>query len=177
MVGPYLALLALVALERLFELWIAHRHSTWALARGGIEFGREHFPAMKLLHIAFFFSCVAEVLWLERPFLLWLALPMLFVFALAQVLRFWSIRSLGKRWNVRVIVIPGMAPVTSGPYRFLRHPNYLAVVLEMFAIPLIHTAYLTAVVFSLLNAWMLRVRIRCEDWAMAEHGGFGALSG
>jgi methyltransferase len=86
----------------------------------------------------------------------------------AQALRYWCIATLGPRWNVRVIVVPGMALATDGPYRFLRHPNYLAVVTEMIALPLVHTAWLTAIVFSLLNAAMLAVRIRVEEAALQE---------
>jgi methyltransferase len=167
MVGPYLLFLSLIMLERVNELFLSRRNAAWAVARGGIEYGRSHFPAMTLLHSSFFAASALEVVVLDRPFLALLAAPMLAVTIAAQALRYWAIRSLGKRWNVRVIVIPGMPLVASGPYRYLRHPNYLAVVLEMFAIPLVHTAYVTAVVYSLLNAAMLGVRIRCEEAALA----------
>jgi methyltransferase len=172
MVVPYLLFLALIAGDRLLELRISRRHTEWALAHGGIEYGREHFVYMKLLHTGFFLAAAGEVIFLDRPFLPWLGFPMLAVVALAQALRFWSIRALGPRWNVRVIVVPGMPAVTSGPYRFLKHPNYLAVALEGFAIPLVHTAWLTAALFTLLDAWMLAVRIRCEERALAEHSGY-----
>lgn len=172
MVEPYLLFLALVAGERLLELRMSRRHTEWALAHGGIEYGREHYVYLKLLHTAFFAAAAAEVIFLKRPFFLWLALPMLTLVVVAQVLRFWSIRTLGPRWNVRVLVVPGMPAVASGPYRFLKHPNYLAVVVEVLAIPLLHTAWLTAIVFSLLDAWMLATRIRCEEWALAEHCGY-----
>lgn len=167
MVAPYLLFLSLVLLERINELALSRRNAAWAEAQGGIEYGRSHFPWMTLLHTSFFVASALEVVLLDRPFLILLAAPMLVVAIAAQALRYWAIRTLGKRWNVRVIVIPGMPRVASGPYRYLRHPNYLAVVLEMFAIPLVHTAYLTALVFSLLNAAMLGVRIRCEEAALA----------
>ena len=109
---------------------------------------------------------VFEVLLLDRPFLPALGIPMLVLAIGAQALRYWAIFSLGRRWNVRVITIPGMPLSSEGPYRFLRHPNYLAVVVEGFAIPLVHTAFLTAIGFSLLNAWMLQTRIRCEERAL-----------
>jgi methyltransferase len=170
MVIPYLAFLGLVALERMFELALSGKNAAWAFSRGGVEHGREHFPAMKLLHAGFFTACALEVVLLDRPFVPWLGVPLLAVALGAQALRYWAIASLGRRWNVRVITIPGMARVTDGPYRFLRHPNYLAVVLEGIAIPLIHTAYLTAIGFSLLNALMLRTRIRCEERALGLSG-------
>jgi methyltransferase len=166
MVIAYLSFLGLVGLERTFELAVSRRNAAWAFSQGGIEHGREHFFAMKLLHTGFFAACALEVVLLGRPFLLWLGAPMLALALAAQALRYWAIASLGKRWNVRVITIPGMPLSTAGPYRFLRHPNYLAVVLEGIAIPLIHTAFLTAMAFSLLNAWMLRTRIRCEERAL-----------
>ncbi|MEO1172759.1 MAG: isoprenylcysteine carboxylmethyltransferase family protein, partial [Myxococcota bacterium] len=86
---------------------------------------------------------------------------------LAQGLRYWVIGTLGPMWNVRVIVIPGAAVVTAGPYRWLRHPNYLAVVLEGICLPLVHGAWITALAFSAANAWLLRVRIRCEEQALS----------
>jgi methyltransferase len=95
----------------------------------------------------------------------------------AQVLRYWAIRTLGPRWNVRVIVVPGAPVVTGGPYRFLRHPNYVAVVVEGFAIPLIHGAWGTALVFSAANALLLVVRIRCEERALAAHCDYAARFG
>lgn len=169
MVAPYLAVLLLLAAERVFELFLSRRHARWAFERGGVEYGQRHFGAMKLLHTVFLFSCALEVFALERPFVRGLAIPMFSVAILAQALRYWAIATLGKRWNVRVIVVPDLPAVVDGPYRFLRHPNYLAVILEGFAVPLIHSAFLTAIGFSLLNAYLLRERIRCEEQALAEH--------
>ncbi len=166
MVIPYLIFLTVVALERTFELALSRRNAAWAFERGGVESGSEHFLWMKLLHGGFFAACALEVLLLDRPFLPWLGVPMLGLALGAQALRYWAIASLGKRWNVRVITIPGMPLSSAGPYRFFRHPNYLAVVMEGIAIPLIHTAYLTAIGFSLLNAFMLQTRIRCEERAL-----------
>jgi methyltransferase len=166
MVIPYLLFLALTAIERMFELALSRKNAAWAFERGGIEAGREHFPVMKLLHTGFFAACALEVLLLDRPFLPALGFPMLGLALGAQALRYWAILSLGKRWNVRVITIPGMPLSTAGPYRYLRHPNYVAVVLEGIAIPLIHTAFLTAIGFSLLNGFLLQTRIRCEERAL-----------
>ncbi len=166
MVIPYLIFLALVGLERTFELALSRRNAAWAFERGGVEAGGEHFLAMKLLHAGFLAACAMEVLFLKRPFLPWLGFPMLALALGAQALRYWAILSLGKRWNVRVITVPGMPLSTAGPYRFLRHPNYLAVVLEGIAIPLIHTAFWTAIGFGILNGFMLQARIRCEERAL-----------
>lgn len=169
----YLALLGLVALERMFELRLSRRNAAWALRHGGIELGAEHFRWMQLLHVAFFVSCALEVVLCRRGFDARLGVPMLTLVAAAQGLRYWAIATLGPRWNVRVIVVPGQPVVTSGPYRWVRHPNYLAVVVEMVAIPLVHGAWLTALLFSVLNGWLLRVRIGVEEGALREHCGFG----
>jgi methyltransferase len=165
----YLGFLALLGAERVVELAISRRNAAWALSQGGVEVGQRHFVAMKLLHSAFFAAIVAEVLLLSRPFSLTLALPLLAVALMAQGLRYWAISTLGRHWNVRVIVVPGAPAVSSGPFRYLRHPNYLAVVVEGLAVPLIHGAWISALAFSALNAWLLVVRIRCEERALAAH--------
>jgi methyltransferase len=164
--SAYLGLVALVGLQRLAELRLSRSHAHKALARGGVEHGRGHFPAMAAMHAAFLASCALEVVLLRRPFPGALGWTALCVFLLAQGLRYWAIASLGDRWNVRVIVVPGDGLVERGPYRFLRHPNYLAVALEIAALPLVHGAFLTALVFSLANAALLRVRIRTEEDAL-----------
>jgi methyltransferase len=122
---------------------------------------------MVLLHTAFLISCPLEVWLLGWPLLTVLAAPMLLLALTAAGLRLWVIRTLDGRWTTRIVVLPGVPPVTGGPYRFLRHPNYLAVITEMFALPLVHTAWLTAVAFSLLNGMVLRVRIRAEEEALS----------
>ena len=169
MVGAYLVLLALLGAERLLELRLSRRNAAWAFERGGIEFGERHFFWMRLLHAGFLISCALEVTLLQRPFDARVGVPMLALALAAQSLRYWAIASLGPRWNVRVIVVPGLPVVTRGPYRWLRHPNYLAVLIEGFAVPLIHGAWLTALVFSAANATLLVVRIRCEERALVGH--------
>jgi len=164
----YLGLLLLVALERGVELLLSARNARLARARGGVESGRGHYPVMAVFHGAFLLACAVEVVLLRRPFpgaLGWLALALVLG---AQALRYWAIGTLGWRWNTRIVVVPGSAPVTGGPYRFVRHPNYLAVIAEMVALPLVHGAWLTAVAFTLGNAWLLRVRIRAEERALGE---------
>ena len=174
----YSAFVALLVGERLFELRLSARHARRAFARGGVEVGLRHFAVMKALHTAFFAGCLLEVWLLRRPFVPALGLPMLGVALAAQALRWWAVTSLGPAWNVRVIVVPGVPLVTSGPYRYLRHPNYVAVVLEGIAVPLIHTAWLTALLFSVANAVLLAVRIRSEEQALARLGaGAGELMG
>ena len=165
----YLAFLGLLAVERGVELGVSRRNAALAFARGGIEIGRRPFVAMRILHTAFLVACAAEVVGLRRPFVPALGIPMLALAVAAQGLRYWAVVTLGARWNVRIIVVPGDAAITTGPYCYLRHPNYLAVVLEGFAVPLVHTAWLTAALFSLLNAWLLAVRIRSEEQALANH--------
>jgi methyltransferase len=173
----YLALLAAVGLERLFELWLSRRNARRALARGGIECDADHYGFMKVLHTAFLVSCAAEVVLLRRAFHPALAIAMVVAVVLAQALRYWAIWSLGERWNVRVIVVPGDPVITRGPYRVVRHPNYAAVAIEGVALPMIHTAWLTALCFTLANAVLLAVRIACEERALANHTDYRAALG
>lgn len=166
----YLLLIGLVGAERLAELATARRHTAWSLARGGVEYGRGHYPAMVALHTALLAGCAVEPWAAGRPFLPALGWPALALALAAQGLRWWCIRTLGPRWNTRVLVVPGLPLVASGPYRLLRHPNYVAVVLEGLALPLVHTAWLTALGFTVLNLALLRVRIRCEEGALTQGG-------
>jgi methyltransferase len=170
----YTVLIGLVAAGRLFELRIAGRNFRALLARGGVEAGSEHYRWMVLLHTAFLIACPLEVWLLGRPFIPGFAAVMLLLVVLAAALRWWVIATLDGRWTTRIVCLPGVAPVTGGPYRFLRHPNYLAVIVEMFALPLVHTAWLTAVLFSALNAVLLRVRIRAEEAALSRLSDYGA---
>ncbi|HSP19946.1 MAG TPA: isoprenylcysteine carboxylmethyltransferase family protein [Myxococcaceae bacterium] len=167
-VHAYLGLLALVALERVLELILSARNARLARTRGGVEMGQGHYSVMAAFHTLFLVACALEVLLFRRPFpgvAGWIALGVVLG---AQALRYWAIATLGWRWNTRIVVIPGAAPVTAGPYRWVRHPNYVAVVLEMLALPLVHGAWMTALVFSLGNALILRVRIRAEERALGE---------
>ena len=170
----YTILIGMVAAGRLVELRIAGRNFRDLLARGGVEVAAEHYRWMVLLHTAFLIACPLEAWLLDRPFLPALGFLMLLLAVLAAALRWWVIATLDGRWTTRVVCLPGVAPVTGGPYRFLRHPNYLAVIVEMFALPLIHTAWLTAVIFSALNAVILRVRIRAEEEALSRLSDYGA---
>ncbi|MGW4382149.1 isoprenylcysteine carboxyl methyltransferase family protein [Kitasatospora sp. NPDC004531] len=162
----YTLLVSLVAVERLAELLVARRNAAWSLARGGVEYGRRHYPPMVALHTGLLAGCLLEVACAERPFVPVLGWPMLALALAAQGLRWWCIRTLGPRWNTRVIVVPGLPLVAGGPYRWLRHPNYLAVVVEGLALPLVHSAWVTALGFTLLNSLLLHTRLRCEDAAL-----------
>lgn len=163
----YTLLIGAVAAERVAELVVSQRNLTWSRERGGQEAGAGHYPAMVVLHTALLAGCLVEVAVLDRPFIPWLGWPMLAIVVAAQGLRWWCISTLGHQWNTRVVVVPGAPRVTGGPYRFFAHPNYVAVVAEGVALPLVHTAWITAAVFTALNAALLATRIRVEDAALA----------
>jgi methyltransferase len=165
----YTGFVAVVALERCFELWLSRRNAAWARRAGAVEYGAGHLRWMKALHTTFFVAAPAEVWLASRPFIPALAIACLVLALLAQALRYWAIVTLGRRWNVAVLVLPGVPAVNAGPFRYLKHPNYVAVVIEGLAIPSMHSAFITAGVFTVLNAWLLRVRIRCEESALREH--------
>ncbi len=164
----YTVLVGLVGVERLAELVVAKRNLARSLARGGREAGFGHYPAMVVLHTGLLAGCLLEVWLADRPFVPALGWPMLAVVLAAQGLRWWCIRTLGPQWNTRIVVVPGLSRVTGGPYRLFPHPNYVAVVAEGVALPLVHTAWITALVFTVLNAALLRVRIRTENQVLRE---------
>jgi methyltransferase len=166
-VTVYWALLAVIACERLAELVVSARHANALLRRGGTEYGFGHFPVMIALHVALLAGCVLEPLLGHRTFVPALGFPMLAVTLLANGLRWWCITTLGERWTARVIVLPGAPLVRSGPYRWLAHPNYVAVIIEGAALPLTGSAWITAGAFTAANAALLTVRIRCETAALA----------
>ena len=165
--GRYALLIGAVGVERVTELVVSQRNLSWSRARGGVEFGARHYPVMVVLHTALLAGCLVEVLALRRRFIGRLGWPMLAIVLAAQGLRWWCIATLGRQWNTRVVVVPGAGRVTGGPYRVVPHPNYVAVVAEGAALPLVHTAWITALVFSVLNAALLRTRIRVENAALA----------
>ncbi len=159
------AYLLLLAVERLAELGLSTVHAARLRARGGVEHGRGHFIVFAALHVLLPFMVVAEVAWWgARPGPWWPA--WLAVFVVGQLLRVWAIRALGERWNVRVWVLPGAPPVRRGPYRWLRHPNYVAVALELIAGPMLFGAWRTALIVTAWNAIALSVRIPVEERAL-----------
>lgn len=173
----FTGLVALVAVMRLVELAISRRNIARLKARGAVEAGRSLYPWMVAVHSLFLAACVAEVWLFKRP-----VVPVLSAFSLgllvgAAALRWWVMSTLGERWSTRVMVLPDAAPVLTGPFRRLRHPNYLAVIVEFVALPMVHTAWLTAVLFSAANAAVLARRIRSEEAALADSGDYEAIMG
>lgn len=167
----YTGLVLLVGCERLAELVITRRNAAWSLARGGVEYGRGHYLPMVVLHGGLLVACLVEPTLARRPFLPRLGWPMVAAVLAAQALRWWCIATLGRSWNTRIIVVPGRSLVRRAPYRWLRHPNYVAVATEGAALPLVHTAWATAAAFTGVNALLLAVRIRRENAALAKAAG------
>ena len=163
----YVVLIAVIAVERLAEMVVAERNRAWSRAQGGVEFGAEHYPVMVVLHVGLLLGCLIEPMLFDRPFIPALGWPMLAIVVAAQALRWWCITTLDRQWNTRVIIIPGATRVVGGPYKYLPHPNYIAVIAEGIALPLVHSSWLTAVVFTALNAVLLAVRINVENTALA----------
>jgi methyltransferase len=157
------ALLGLVVLQRLGELVYAHRNTARLLAQGGRERGARHYPLIVLLHLAWLAAMAVLVPAETQPLWPWPAL-----FFLLQAGRLWVLASLGPYWTTRIITLANAPLVRHGPYRFLKHPNYLVVALEIAVLPLVFGAWQIALVFSLLNALILAHRIRIEDSALAE---------
>jgi methyltransferase len=159
---PLVAFVVVLAAQRLFELHRSRRNAAVLRARGATEYGSGHFPMFVVLHVFFPLALIAEVAWLgARPgpaWPLWLAL-----WLTAQALRWSAMRALGEFWNVRVLVLAGAPPIRRGPYRWLRHPNYLAVAVEFVAAPMMFGAWRTAIVCSLLNLVALAIRIPVEE--------------
>ena len=163
----FTVLVVLVGLERLAELVVSKRNAAWSFERGGVESGFSHYPFMVVLHTGLLLGALVEA-YARRPDVpSALAWSMLVVVVLTQALRWWCIATLGRQWNTRVIVVPGLAPVHGGPYALMRHPNYIAVVVEGVALPLVHACWITAVVFTVLNAVLLTVRVRVENTALS----------
>ncbi|OOV15329.1 isoprenylcysteine carboxylmethyltransferase family protein [Deinococcus sp. LM3] len=159
-------LLAFLTAQRLLELRVARRNEAWAREQGAVEYGQEHYPLFFVLHPA----------WMIFTFLEGRAaggrvnVPALLLFLLAQPLRYWVIRTLGRYWNTRILIVPGGQRVTGGPFRYLRHPNYAVVALELAAAPLAVGAWRTALAFTLLNAaLLLGIRIPAEERALAHY--------
>lgn len=167
MVILYYCVLALTVLERVAEMLVSDRNAKWSLARGGREYGRAHFPVMVVLHTLFLAGCVLEPWLAGRDFLPASAAPALAAAAACQALRWWCIATLGHQWNTRVIVVPGMRRVAGGPYRWLDHPNYVAVAVEGVALPAIGGAWVTAVLFTAANLVLMSTRLHAEERALA----------
>jgi methyltransferase len=159
----YTLLVAAVAVQRLLELLVSRRNIRRALARGAVEAGAGHYGWMVALHASFLVACVGETWGLRRPWIPALGWAMVAVLAAASAVRYWVIVTLAGRWTTRVVYVPGDPLVTTGPFRWMRHPNYLVVSIEIAALPLVHTAWITALVYSAANAMLLRRRIAVEE--------------
>jgi len=164
--GWYLAGLGALGAERLVELALSKRNRAWAVRAGGVEVGVGHSRVMVAVHAGFLAAAALEPWLFERPFTPWLGWPCVGLALGAQALRYWAVFTLGRRWNTRVVVLPWLEPIAGGPYRWLRHPNYVAVIVEIAAVPLIHGAFFTAALFSLANGVLLAVRIHVEEAAL-----------
>jgi len=166
----YIAFVLATGGERIYELVVSKRNAARAFEQGGREYGQKHFPWMVALHTGLLLACIAEVVLLDRPFIAWLGWPMLVIAVLCQFARYWIISSLGSQWNTRVIVVPGAPRVVArGPYKWFTHPNYVIVAIEGIALPLVHSAWITAIAFTVLNAvLLLGFRIPTEDRALRE---------
>jgi methyltransferase len=159
-------LIALVAVERVVELVVSKRNLRWSALHGGVEFGRSHYPYMVALHVFLLVGALVEVWVWQKPMVPVLSWTMFALVLASQALRWWCITTLGKRWNTLVVIVPGMPRVTGGPYRWLSHPNYVAVVIEGIALPMVGFAWVTAVIFTLLNIPLLATRLRVENEAL-----------
>jgi methyltransferase len=156
---------AFIIVERLGELLIAKRNERWLKAKGAKEFGEKHYKYIVIVHILFLLS-----FWLEATLRGTMLSPLwpviLCLFFITQLLRLWTILSLGRFWNTKILVIPNAEAIAKGPYRWLRHPNYVIVALEFILIPTLFQAYWTAIIFSILNVIVLSIRISVEEQAL-----------
>jgi len=173
----YVGLIGVVALLRFVELGISKRHQRELVARGAKKAEDPQFPAMVVLHTCVLAGAAAEVVLLERPLIPVLAGVMGALFLGANALRWWVIRTLGAHWNVQVMDSARLGVVASGPYRWVRHPNYSAVFVEMVSLPLIHTAWITALTGTLAHVWVLRGRIAAEEKVLLAEPAYRAAMG
>jgi methyltransferase len=168
MESGWLCLWMAVIGQRLFELRKAKKNALWMKRQGGYEVGRKHYPVIIAVHLLFFAGILVEIAWFGATSPTWWLIPFV-LFLLVQGLRQWCMQSLGRYWNTRIWVVPGHLPQVQGPYRYLRHPNYLVVVLEILLFPLLFGAYLTAAVMTILNLLvLLLLRIPLEEKALLE---------
>ena len=163
--SPLHLLVPFVIIQRIVELRVSRRNTVWLRSRGAIEVGAEHYPTIVAVHVLWFVSMIVECIVLTRVVSeFWI--PLLVLFLLAQVLRYWTIATLGRRWSTRVLVLPKAKRITTGPFAFVRHPNYIAVMIELATLPLMLGAFITAVAISIVNAIVLRRRIMVEEQAL-----------
>ena len=157
-------IISIVIIQRLTELMIAKRNEKWLIANGAVEYGKEHYKYIVFLHTMFFISMFIEfnIRGRHSEFSV-INYLFLVIFIFMQVMRFWVLNSLGKYWNTKILRIPGSVLISKGPYGYFKHPNYIIVCCEIIAIPMIFDLYVTAIVFTVLNALILAVRIKEEN--------------
>lgn len=173
----YLILLVAFGAGRIAELWLSRRNQRKLLAQGAARVSEPRFPWMVLLHTGVFVAAGVEVIALHRPLLPALAISMGVLFLLSNALRWWVIGTLRSHWNVQVMDSARLGVVSSGPYRWVRHPNYVAVFVELVALPLIYTAWITALVAAVGNAWVLHNRLAVEDRVLLADEGYRVAMG
>jgi len=156
----FIIFISVFILQRLSELFVARKNEKWLRSNGAVEYGKSHYPFIVLLHFSFILSMIGEY-FLKGDLQIDYFFAVLFI--LLILAKIWVIASLGKYWNTKILRIPGMPPVTKGAYKFFKHPNYIIVVCEFIVVPLVFHLYWTAIIFSVLNAVMLSVRIRQEN--------------
>jgi methyltransferase len=160
----FIIFILFVIFQRLSELYIARGNEKWLRSQGAVEYGREHYPFIVALHTLFIISIIVEYILRGNTSI---AFVFLILFALLLLFKFWALSSLGKYWNTKIFRVPGAGPVKKGPYKLFKHPNYFIVICEIAIIPMVFHLYYTAVIFTVLNAIMLAVRIKVENrvWA------------
>ena len=174
----FLILLGAVAALRIVELQISRRHQQSMISHGASKVAEPHFRWMVAVHAAVLIGAGLEVVFLKRPFIPWLAASMFILFLAANAVRWWVIRTLGEHWNVQVMDSTRLGVIVSGPFRFVRHPNYAAVFAEMLALPLIHTAWITALAGSIAHVVVLAQRLSTEERVLfADPGYRSAMAG
>ena len=173
----FLALLLAVAALRIFELRISKRHQQRMTSRGAAKVKDPYFRWMAMFHTLVLIGAAAEVVFLRRPFILALAAPMFLLFLAANLVRWWVIRTLGEHWNVQVVDSTKLGFVASGPFRYVRHPNYAAVFVEMIALPLIHAAWITALAGAVAHIIVLSLRLSVEDPVLLSNPDYAATMG
>ena len=163
----FIIFISFFILQRLSELFISKRNEKWLLSQGAVEYGRNHYPYMIALHTLFIVSLITEYILRGGTPISWVFLA---IFLCVLSFKYWALSSLGKYWNTKIYRVPGVYPVKKGPYKVLKHPNYMEVVCEIAVIPLVFHLYYTAIIFTILNAAMLTVRISVENkvWAIKD---------
>ncbi len=161
----FIIFISIVIVQRISELILSNKNENYLISQGAIEYDKKGYKYIVLMHNLFFISVITEFVLLERQLNeYWKVL--LIIFICTQLLRYWAIFTLGKRWNTKILVLPNTEPIRSGVYKYLKHPNYVAVIIEIAIIPLLFSCYYTAIVFSILNLIVLKRRIRIEEEAL-----------